>query len=59
MNDIDEFVEITLAIFASLTLLIWLLTRLEQTLLDPPADRRSSSPRPSGTQHDPNDPAAQ
>jgi len=59
MNDIDEFVEITLAVFASLTLLIWLLTRLEQTLLDPQAERRRSRPRPSSPQDDPNDAAAQ
>ena len=59
MNDIDEFVEITSAIFVALTLLIWLLTRLEQTLLDPRADRRRSRPRPSSPQDDPNDAAAQ
>ena len=59
MNDIDAFVGMTLAIFVALTLLIWLLTRLEQTLLDPPADRRRSSLRPASSQDDPNDPVSQ
>ena len=58
MNDLDEFAEITLAIFVALTVLIFLLTRLEQTLLDPQAERRRSTPRPSSPPDDPNDPAA-
>lgn len=41
MNDLDEFAEIASAMFVSLTLLIWLLTYLERTLLDPASERRS------------------
>jgi hypothetical protein len=41
MNDFDEFAEIALAIFLGLTLLIWLLTRMEQTLIDPASRRRN------------------
>ena len=33
MNDLDEFAEVALVIFAALTLLIWLLTYLERTLV--------------------------
>ena len=33
MNDLDEFAEVALAIFVALTLLNWLLTYLEQTLI--------------------------
>ena len=50
MNDFDEFAEIALAIFLALTLLIWLLTHLERTLIDP-APRRSNrrKARPPGS----------
>jgi hypothetical protein len=41
MNDFDEFAEIALAIFLALTLLIWLLTYLERTLIDPASRRRN------------------
>ena len=36
MNDLDEFAEVALA-----TLLIWLLTYLEQTLIQPVTKRRA------------------
>lgn len=35
MNDLDEFAEVALAIFVVLTMLIWLLTYLERTLIQP------------------------
>ena len=35
MNDFDAFAEIALAIFVALTLLVWFLTHLERTLVDP------------------------
>src|SRR5215211_8172968 len=35
MHDLDEFAEVTLTIFVALTLLIWLLTYLERTLVRP------------------------
>jgi hypothetical protein len=41
MNDLDEFAEVALAIFVALTLLIWLLTYLEQTLIQPVTKRRA------------------
>ena len=41
MNDFDEFAEIALAIFLALTLLIWLLTYMERTLIDPASRRRN------------------
>jgi hypothetical protein len=47
MNDFDEFAEIALAIFLVLTLLIWLLTYLERTLVDPASqhgNRRRARP---------------
>jgi len=44
MNDFDEFAEIALAIFVGLTLLIWLLTYTERTLIDP-ASRRGNRRR--------------
>jgi hypothetical protein len=40
MNDYDEFAEIALAIFVGLTGLIWLLTYLERTLLEPTLPRQ-------------------
>jgi hypothetical protein len=40
MNDFDEFAEIALAIFFALTLLIWLLTYMERTLIDPASPQR-------------------
>jgi hypothetical protein len=40
MNDLDEFAEIALAIFVALTALIWLLTYLERTLLQPVTEKR-------------------
>jgi hypothetical protein len=47
MNDIDEFAEIALAIFFVLTLLIWVLTYLERTLIDPASQHRSRrTPQP-------------
>jgi hypothetical protein len=61
MNDLDEFAEVTVAIFVALTLLIWLLTHLEQTLLDAAAadrrNRRKRRPRQSSASSDepPND----
>jgi hypothetical protein len=41
MNDLDEFAEVALAIFVALTLLNWLLTYLEQTLIQPVTKRRA------------------
>ena len=41
MNDFDEFAEIALAIFLALTLLIWLLTHMERTLIDTTSRRRN------------------
>jgi len=41
MNDFDEFAEIALAIFVGMTLLIWLLTYMERTLIDPASRRRN------------------
>ena len=41
MNDWDEFAEVALAIFVALTLLVWLLTRLERSLLDPSSPHRN------------------
>ena len=45
MNDFDEFAEIALAIFVGMTLLIWLLTYMERTLIDPASRRRDVSRR--------------
>jgi hypothetical protein len=49
MNDIDEFLEVALALFLALTALIFLLTYLERTLSEPAkepvrsiADRRGA-----------------
>jgi hypothetical protein len=41
MNDFDEFAEIALAIFFVLTLLIWVLTYTERTLIDPASQHRN------------------
>jgi hypothetical protein len=41
MNDLDEFAEIALAILVGLTLLVWLLTYLERTLIQPMPDKRA------------------
>jgi hypothetical protein len=41
MNDFDEFAEIALAIFVGLTLLIWVLTYLERTLIEPGSQHRN------------------
>ena len=41
MNDLDEFAEVALAIFVALTLLIWLLTYLEGTLIRPVTKKRA------------------
>jgi glutamine phosphoribosylpyrophosphate amidotransferase len=41
MNDLDEFAEVALAIFLALTLLIWLLTYLERTLIQPVTEKRA------------------
>jgi hypothetical protein len=41
MNDLDEFAEVALAIFIALTLLIWLLTYLERTLVRPGTEKRA------------------
>ena len=50
MNDLDEFAEIALAIFVALTLLIWVLTYLERTLIDPASQRRNRwRARPPGS----------
>ena len=50
MNDLDEFAEIALAIFLALTLLIWLLTYMERTLIDPASRRRNRRrARPPGS----------
>jgi len=35
MNDLDGFAEITAGIFLAITALLWLLTYLERTLVDP------------------------
>jgi hypothetical protein len=40
MNDFDEFAEIALGIFVVLTVLIWLLTYLERTLVQPSSKKR-------------------
>jgi hypothetical protein len=40
MNDLDEFAEVALAIFVALTLLIWLLTHLEGTLVRSVTEKR-------------------
>ena len=40
MNDLDEFVEIALAILIGLTLLVWLLTYLERGLVRPLTEER-------------------
>jgi len=39
MNDLDEFAEVALAIFVALTALIWLLTYLERTLVEPMTEK--------------------
>jgi len=50
MNDLDEFAEIALAIFVALTLLIWVLTYMERTLIDPASQRRNRRrARPPGS----------
>jgi hypothetical protein len=50
MNDFDEFAEIALAIFVALTLLIWVLTYMERTLIDPASRRRNRRrARPPGS----------
>ena len=41
MNDLDEFAEVALAILVGLTLLVWLLTYLERTLIQPMADKHA------------------
>ena len=41
MNDLDEFAEVALAIFVALTLLIWLLTYLERSLVRPVTEKRA------------------
>jgi hypothetical protein len=41
MNDFDEFAEIALGIFVVLTLLIWVLTYLERTLVEPAREKRT------------------
>ena len=41
MNDLDEFAEVALAIFVALTLLMWLLTYLERTLVRPMTEKRT------------------
>jgi hypothetical protein len=41
MNDFDEFAEIALGIFVVLTALIWLLTYLERTLVQPASEKRA------------------
>lgn len=40
MNDIDEFLEVMLAIFAGIVFLMILLTYLERTLVDPRRPRQ-------------------
>jgi len=40
MNDIDQFLEVMLAIFVGIVLLMILLTYLETTLVDPLRPRR-------------------
>jgi hypothetical protein len=49
MNDFDEFAEIALAIFFVLTLLIWVLTYLERTLIDPASHRDQRGAEPPGS----------
>lgn len=44
MNDLDEFVEIALAILIGLTLLVWLLTFLERGLVRPSTEERRPVP---------------
>ena len=44
MNDLDEFVEIALAILIGLTLLVWLLTYLERGLVRPLKEERRPVP---------------
>jgi hypothetical protein len=44
MNDLDEFVEIALAILIGLTLLVWLLTYLERGLVRPSTEERRRVP---------------
>jgi len=41
MNDLDEFAEVALAIFVALTLLIWVLTYLERSLVKSVAEKRT------------------
>jgi hypothetical protein len=57
MNDFDEFAEIALAIFLALTLLIWVLTYLERTLIDPASQhrnrRRARPPGPTASRDEP------
>ena len=43
MNDLDEFAEVALAILVGLTLLVWLLTYLERTLIQPMPDKRAGT----------------
>jgi hypothetical protein len=40
MNDFDEFAEVAVAFFAALVGLIWLLTYLESTLVEPARQKR-------------------
>jgi hypothetical protein len=40
-EDLDEFAEVALAIFVALTLLIWLLTYLERTLVKSAGEKRT------------------
>jgi len=53
MNDFDEFTEIALAIFVGLTLLIWLLTYMERTLIDPASRRRARPPGSTASRDEP------
>jgi hypothetical protein len=46
MNDLDEFAEVALVIFTALTLLIWLLTYLERTLVKSVAEKRTPGVNP-------------
>jgi hypothetical protein len=63
MNDLGEFAEVALAIFVALTLLIWLLTYLERTLIRPVTDKRGrrvigrKNPVPPEPPEDPASPA--
>ncbi len=43
MNDLDEFAEVALAILVGLTLLVWLLTYLERSLIRPMPDQRAGT----------------